>query len=542
VVESMISLLRDRVARDGAGVIAIDAGVTDPRRVTCNEFMARVAALRQDLAGRGTAPGDCIGVWLPNWSDSLVWQFAAVSLGAHVIGINTRYNVEEVAHLLQRAQPKVVAIAHDFVKLDLRARLFKAFALCGGHAPSVAVIAGPHAAPVGAAALREYDLGQGAWTPRGAAAGAATDFLDRPESLAVAFTTSGSTGEPKLAGHTSNAVARHAIAASAAGNWKAGDVTLCALPLTGVFAFVPAMATIASGGTCLLEPSFNAAVIAQNMERFGVTHVIGADDIVSQIAEQLKQQQTSLPRWRRLLLADFHGRSVELAEWAERQFGLAATGVYGSSELFALAAVWPESVPAPQRWRGGGALASPAMEVRCADPETGRPSTAGESGELQFRGYNVVDAYLGAPTLRAEQFTADGWFRTGDLGVLRGDGAFEFVCRAGDSLRLKGFLVEPAEIESRIAAHAAVDLTKVVGLQLPDGATEAVAFVVLKPGASATGDELKNWCSAGLARHKVPRNVHIVLEMPTTSGVNGTKIKAAELRAWAAQLEAASKT
>jgi fatty-acyl-CoA synthase len=540
---SLVSLLRATVAEHPDAIVAIDAGVSEPRSLTARALWQRVVALRQELAERGVGPDGCVAVWLPNWSDALVWQFAAAMLGAHVIGVNTRYNVEEVGHLLDRARPTVIAVAHEFVKLDLDVRLRKAASLCSGPLPSVAVVAGPHRAPATPEELGRYDIGAGAWVPAepGAMdAVATTDAADFPDRLAVAFSTSGSTGQPKLATHTSRAAAGHALAVAAAGGWQRGDVTLCALPLSGVFAFVPALATLACGATCLLEPSFNADTIVADMARFGVTHVVGADDIVGRLVEAWKQQPCELPRWRRLLLADFNGRSAELAEWAERQFGLTASGVYGSSELFALTALWPATAPTPTRWRGGGQPASAHIEVRCADPDSGDVCAVGDTGELQFRGCNVVDAYLGAPELRAQQLTADGWFRSGDLGVMHDDGSFEYVCRAGDALRLKGFLVEPAEIEMRIAAHDAVEVVKVVGLRLPDGQTEAVAFVVLKAGTAPMGaGELTTWCARALARHKVPRSVHIIDEMPTTSGVNGTKIKTAELRLWAQQRETA---
>jgi fatty-acyl-CoA synthase len=368
------------------------------------------------------------------------------------------------------------------------------------------------------------------------------EYGDFPDALAVAFTTSGSTGKPKLAAHTSSAVAQHARASATAGGWTASDVTLCALPLTGVFAYIPAMATIASGGVCLLEPVFQPEKLVADMARFGVTHVVAADDVLERLAQAWKAQPIELKRWRRWLLADFNGKSAELAAWAEQQFGLKASGIYGSSELFALTAVWPQHVPAPHRWQGGGYPVSSRIEVRCADPETGIVAAVGVQGELQFRGSNVVDAYLGNAELRRMQFTADGWFRSGDLGVVHPEGSFEFVCRIGDALRLKGFLVEPAEIEIRLAAHSAVDIAKVVGLRLDDGQTEAAAFVVLKPDADSTCEELRDWCAAGLARHKVPRVVHIIDAMPTTSGVNGIKIRTAELRLWAQQREAAGRS
>ena len=129
--------------------------------------------------------------------------------------------------------------------------------------------------------------------------------------------------------------------------------------------------------------------------------------------------------------------------------------------------------------------------VRAGDPETGQARPSGETGELQFRGYNVVDAYLGEPERRATVLSPDGWFRSGDLGTVAPDGSFDYLCRIGDVLRLKGFLVEPAEIESRLAAHEAVALSKVIGIRGEDGETQAVAFVVAREGCQIEPDGLR---------------------------------------------------
>jgi acyl-CoA synthetase (AMP-forming)/AMP-acid ligase II len=176
----------------------------------------------------------------------------------------------------------------------------------------------------------------------------------------------------------------------------------------------------------------------------------------------------------------------------------------------------------------------PGIEVRVADPGTDEVLAAGREGELQFRGPNVVDAYLGDDAAAARAFTADGWFRSGDLGALVEEGAFRYLCRMGDVLRLRGFLVDPAEIELRLAAHPGVHTAKVVGVPGPDGATLAVGFVTPDGTARPEPDELREWCAAELAAFKVPQAVHVIAEMPTTTGTNGTKIKAATLREWAA--------
>jgi fatty-acyl-CoA synthase len=169
-------------------------------------------------------------------------------------------------------------------------------------------------------------------------------------------------------------------------------------------------------------------------------------------------------------------------------------------------------------------VVGPDVEVRVTDPVTEDVLGLGVEGELEFRGPNVVDGYLGADP---DVWTADGWFRSGDLGVLVDDGVFAYVCRMGDALRLRGFLVDPAEIEVRLAAHPAVHTAKVVGVSGDDGATVAVGFVTLAdgaPGDEAPGD-LRAWCAEVLAPFKVPVAVHVLDEMPTTSGTNGVKIK-----------------
>ena len=266
-------------------------------------------------------------------------------------------------------------------------------------------------------------------------------------------------------------VAEHARAAAKAGGWAASDVTLCALPLTGVFAYIPAMAAIASRGVCLLEPVFQPETIIADMARFGVTHVVGGDDIVGRLVEAWKAAPRDLERWRRLLMADFNGKSLELAAWAEQQFR-----VEGQWRLRVVRAFRPDvgsgpSTQRPQRRSARGWISGLVTHRRSLRGPRHRTDQRGRfAGELQFRGPNVVDAYLGHPELRAMQMTPDGWFRSGDLGVVNEDGSFQYVCRMGRiALRLKGFLVEPAEIEARLAAHPAVQIAKVVGLRLADG-------------------------------------------------------------------------
>jgi acyl-CoA synthetase (AMP-forming)/AMP-acid ligase II len=459
--------------------------------------------------------GDVVGVWLPNWTEWIVLEFALARLGAANLAINTRYSVHELVHLLGRGRPVGLAMPEEFLGLDFAGRL--------------------------GAALAELRSTKPPWVmrfggERGFATAAAAPDRATPASLVNYFTTSGSTGSPKLAGHSQAAVIEHARNSAAAFDLRAGDVFLCVLPLSGVFGFTPAMATLWAGGTCLLEPLFDAHAVLDDMAAFGVTHVAGGDDMLGRLMDAWRTDPCPLMAFRRGGIADFAGRAEAVVAWAERELGARISGVYGSSELLALTAINDPALPVAERVRGGGHPVSDEIEVRVADPDTGEPLAADEVGELQFRGYNVLEGYLGAPDGVPRAFTANGWFRSGDLGRLAADGrTFTYLCRAGDALRLRGFLVEPAEIEQFLMSHPAVDGARVVGVRADGGGDLAVAYVTLRTGAWTDGDQVLEFCRSRLAPFKLPAAVNVIDAFPVTSGTNGTKIRTAELRRWAAE-------
>ncbi len=303
---------------------------------------------------------------------------------------------------------------------------------------------------------------------------------------------------------------------------RPGDAVHLALPLCGVFGFSAAFGMLAAGGTCVLEPVFDAERMARDVAAHHVTHLVGGDDMLGRL---MAEDPPAWPDCRRGAIADFGGRAAEVARWAEER-GTALSGVYGSSELFALISTWPAELPLAERVAAGGVPVSPAIGVRAVADGVVCPH--GETGELQFRGYPVTSGYLGGPEVPVDE---DGWFSSGDLGSTTAAGAFHYRCRAGDALRLHGFLVEPAEIESFLLEQDGVDGAKVVGAE-----GVAVAFVTLRPDATVTGEELRDRCRAALAAFKVPTRIEVLAEFPVTTGTNGTKIRAAELRERAAEL------
>lgn len=532
---TLYTLLRERTSAAPDRVLFHEPVDHRLATVSAREFLDEVDRTAAVLAELGVVDGDCIATWLPNWASTYAWQFAASAVGAHVIGVNTRYNVTEVQHILTKARPRVLAVAHDFQGLDLIGRARTALQqLEPEAAPVVVPVAGPGATlPED---VVDQDLGAGVVPiPQAPEGPAPVDPVGpRQDRLATAFTTSGSTGLPKLAAHRESAVLWHAAAVADHVGFRDTDVLVGVLPYSGVFGFNPSMGALHAGASILLHPVFDPARLVRDMSVARASHYCGADDILTRIRDAWTADPVDLSSWRWIGIADFEGKSRDIAAWAAERFGTTTVGVYGSSELFALTAFWSPQTPEAHRLGGGGHVVSPQIEVRVADPLDDRELGRGDEGELQFRGPNVVDAYLGDSGEGEAAFTPDGWFRSGDLGQFGEDGGFVYVCRMGDVLRLKGFLVDPSEIEQRIAEHPAVHTAKVVGVPDADGATQATGFVTLRDEEEPVSEhDLIEWCREALARFKVPRSIRIIEEMPTTAGTNGTKIKAATLREWA---------
>ncbi len=214
-----------------------------------------------------------------------------------------------------------------------------------------------------------------------------------------------------------------------------------------------------------------------------------------------------------------------------------AFNVYGSSEIFAFAAIAPPGAPAEDRLVPGGELTAPGACVRVRDPETGRSQPVGHVGELEIGGDTLFIEYLHNPEATAKSRTDDGWFRTGDSGVFLSERRFRYIARANDTLRLGGYSVSPADVESTIEQLVTVRQAQVVGVRDPrTGDDLGVAFVRTVPDAVVEPDDIIEHCRARLASFKVPVHVEIVDTIPTTPSANGDKVRRDVLREFARRL------
>ena len=488
------------------------------RSLTVGALVARAERLAAGLVAAGASAERPIIGWLPNRLEWVELIAAAGRLGAPIVGLNTRYRSDELRHVLQRSNAGVLVAVDEFAGIRF----------------------GQVAAPAGRIGLLSVVVADGTVDPAWAELGCPVTAWDElavdapashapvPSDFLIAFTTSGTTGFPKLAVHDQAGVVGHALDDAAAFDVRPGDRLLLDLPLCGTFGFSSLLAALGGRATTLLDERFDPRDSARAIAEEAITHYNASDDMVLHVLD------TGLVRggehvWREGALANFANAARTAADRAER-IGVRLTGVYGMSEVFALLARWPATMDVAARSRSGG-IPVGGTEVRVIDPDDGAVQAVGVDGELCFRGPVVLRRYLGDDAATAAALGDDGWFRSGDLGRLTGDGGFEFLARLGDSLRLRGFLVDPAEIEQRLETHAAVGLAQVVAAERPGRGQVAVAFVRLSEPASE--EELRQHCAAGLADFKVPERIVAVDEFPTVDGPNGVKILKRDLRAMA---------
>jgi len=459
----------------------------------------------------GIVRGDAIAVWLPDGGTWLQILFAAARLGVLMVPVSTRLRHEEALHVVRTAQAKAIFLQPGFLEYDYLgvARKIQAEVQSVQHIIEVSNPAGllevPGVKPV------TQDEGQ------------LTDLL-------CTFSTSGTTGFPKLAVHTQQGILRHSREVARYSDVRLRDRSLCAMPLYGVFGFMQAMSALAGGGQCLFMQTFDLQRAAEMIEKFHVTHFYGSEALFDDLMSTGRDVRTI----RTMGFAEFNGRGLEVTVKAREQFGIRMTALYGSSECFSIMSGQLHEDEDSLRALPGGRPICPDIEFRIADIETGQVLPEGQKGELQFRGYNVLAGYLNNPEATQDAFTADGWFRSGDLGYQYGD-RFCYIARIKDTLRLRGYLVDPVEIENFITRQHGVLDAQVVGCKHPKHGDVAVAFV-RKKDPSLTEQWLHQQCRAGLANYKVPSHFVFVDDYPRKQGPNGLKTLKTRLREMAQEI------
>lgn len=506
-----------------AFLAAAPGGLLDRDRPIAYSALADESArLAGALRALGVRPDDRVALWLPNISAWLALFFACARLGAIAVSVNTRFRAHEVADIVARSRAKLLCYWPGYRDIDFNGILADIDPAALSSLSALLVYEEDGTAPVefiGKPAHRYRKLIERA---------ALVDDASRPGAGCIMFTTSGTTKAPKFVLHDQKTLISHATDVAAGfGYTDPRTKVLITAPLCGVFGFCNAMAAIAAGRPLVMYPGFDAHEAAQAVQRHAITHTHATDDMIDQMLTAVSEPRP-FPSVEFFGYAAFTPALADLPARAEAR-GLRLLGLYGMSEVQALMARQSESAPLPGRAIAGGRPVAAESRVRARDPESGEVLAHGIAGELEFLVPSRMVGYFENEEANREATTDDGWFRSGDLGHTTADGRFVFIARLGDVLRLSGFLVSPAEIESVLQQHTLVQAAQVVGVETTSG-LRPVAFVI--PAAVATFDEqaLIEHCAARIAKFKLPLRIFAIAAFPVTPGANATKIQKVKLR------------
>lgn len=459
-------------------------GRPDVSYQAARESSARIAAA---LAQRGVEAGDRVTVQVEKSVEAVLLYMACLRMGAVYVPINVGNTPHEVEHFFMDSRPKLAVVR----PLD-RDRV----------APLAALAGIQHIDTLGAD-------GDGSLLELAARCAPLPINLGSGADLAAIVYTSGTTGRSKGAMLTRANLASNAAVLASEWRFSPRDVLLHALPLFHIHGLFAAINTLlASGAGMLLLPKFDAASTLQHLPE--ATVFMGVPTYYTRLLQHAGLDRSSTANIRLFvsgsapLLAETH------REFFERT-GHTILERYGMTETLMNTSNPYEGL----RLAGAVGKPLPGTSIRVANPQSDEVETRpDEVGMLEVKGPNVFAGYWRDEKKTREEFTADGWFKTGDLGRIDSNGYVHIVGRAKDLVISGGYNVYPKEVEAELDGLPGVLESAVFGVPHPDFGEGVTAAVVAKPGMTPTECEILDSIKMRLARYKVPKRVIVVAELP----------------------------
>lgn len=345
----------------------------------------------------------------------------------------------------------------------------------------------------------------------------------KSDSTAMMIYTSGTTGRPKGAMITQANMTAQIDALHEAWGWREEDVILHVLPIFHVHGLTVALhGALNAGATAVMLPKFEAELAVKLMQERPCSVFMAVPTIHRKMLDYADGRKIDLSHMR--LMTSGSDRLPDNVFTAyEETFGQTLLERYGMSETGMNLSNPLEG----ERRVGSVGMSLPGVEARIVNPATEDVLPDGEVGEVHIRGPHVCKGYWRQPEKTAEAFTADGWLRTGDMGVRAADGYFTLKGRSKDLIISGGYNIYPPEVELVLAGHPAVSGSAVIGCPNETWGETVVAVIVVHEGAQVTEEDILAHCQEGLIKYKVPRRVIFVDEFPRNAL---GKIQKAKLR------------
>jgi long-chain acyl-CoA synthetase len=479
--------------------------VFENERITYAEAHILVASIANWLHAHGVKRGDRVAIAMRNFPEWMLIYWACVSVGVTVVGMNAWWTAEEMSYGFKDAQPKVAFVDPErMARIAERPEMIEGISLVAVRAPSTA--------------------GYVAWSDVIATGGTMPVAEIDPDDDACIFYTSGTTGFPKGAQLTHRGCVANLFNMMFSGQAQAlatqratgvapdpnapvpVPIALLTTPLFHVTANnCGAYATTAAGGTIVLMYKWDAGEALRIIEAEKVTSMSGVPTMAREVLTHpdFASRDTSS-----LLSLGGGGAQVppDLVHKIDAQVKTARPNTgYGMTETCGIITAIAADFFVDRPDSAGPAM--PAFEARCVDDD-GNTVPLGQVGELWVRGSPVIKGYINRPEATAETIT-DGWLHTGDIARMDEDGFIYIVDRKKDMVLRGGENIYCAEVEANLYRHPAVAECSVFGVPDERLGEEVGVAIVLRPGHSATPDELREHCASIAAKHKTPRYIWI---------------------------------
>ena len=480
---NLFDLIAARAGR--ADQLALETG--DATALTYDALIERSGRAANALVERGVEPGDRVAAQIDKSADTIVLALACLRAGAALLPLNTAYTLAELEYFLGDAEPALTVCRPE--SLSSVRELARTRGL-------------PAVESLGAAR-------EGTFAERIAAAAADFATVPRaPDDLVAILYTSGTTGRSKGAMLTHENLSSNALTLVDCWRFTSADRLIHALPVFHTHGlFVAVNVALLSGATMIFQSRFDADAVIAAMPR--ATSLMGVPTFYTRLLNHPGLTREVCANMRLFvsgsapLLAETH------AAWRDRT-GFSILERYGMTETNMITSNPYDG----ERRAGTVGFPLPGVSLRVCEPASGAPVPAGDIGVIEVKGPNVFRGYWRMPEKTAQEFRPDGFFITGDIGRVDGDGYVHIVGRAKDLVISGGFNVYPKEVEDEIDAIDGVLESAVIGVPHPDFGEGVTAVVVPRPGARLAEQAILSALGGRLAKFKAPKRVIIVDSLP----------------------------
>lgn len=497
-------------------------------RLTYRQFRDEVNRLAKGLLALGINKGEHVAVWATNVPEWIFLEIALSKIGAVLVTVNTNYRASEIEYVLRQGDITTLFMieenrGNDYVESIRRI------------APEITHLVDPIHQRLDSAKLPELKrvvliagnarAGMMLYSEVAPLGDNISDEMLRerqtsldPHDVIQMQYTSGTTGFPKGVMLTHHGIINQTHVSCLIGNLRSDERYVTAMPLFHIAGSLGAvMFSVYLGCTLIPLISFDPAKELELLDKERATFSFNVPTMLIAMLNHPRAvagefDLSSL----REIITGATPVPVALMEEVKARWGADCTIVYGLTESTGTVTETIQSDSFELKSSTAG-IPHPHMDIKIADPLTGVPVGLGESGELMTRGFLVMKGYYNMPDRTAETIDSEGWLHTGDLATMNAQGYVNIVGRVKDMIIRGGENIYPAEIEEFLMRHPKIAEAQVVGV--PDGfmGEEVAAVLRLKPNASATVEELLEYCRDGISRHKVPRHIRFVTAFPLTA-------------------------